>query len=150
MKMRIEIQVKKLEVSTNSEIPDIKPMRNIRIDLNHSYQPPELYSENSIRSRHKISIGYYEEEAGRRREIGVIDCSIVVLFSDESVDKIQQIYDNWNNQGYNNLPLDVRVALENNISLGVLPAISVAAEKARLPPPIPPLALSPRPAPSGP
>ncbi len=145
MKVRIEIQLKKLEVSTSAEIPDIKPVRNIRIDLNHSCQPPELYSENSIRSRHKISIGYYEEEAGRRREIGAIECSILVLFSDESADKIHQIYDIWNSQGYNNLPLDVRVALENNISLGVLPAVSVVAEKARLPPPVPPVALSSRP-----
>ncbi|NOZ83110.1 MAG: hypothetical protein GXN98_04785, partial [Euryarchaeota archaeon] len=47
------------------------------------------------------------------------------------------------------LPLDVRVAVENSISLGMLPAVSVAAEKARLPPPVPPIAFSPRPSPEG-
>lgn len=145
--MRIEIQLRKLEVSTGYEIPDLKPVRNIRIDINHSCQQPELYSASSIRSRHRISIGYFEEEGVRRTEIGAIECSIVVYITGDSSEGIHQIYDVWSAQGYNSLPLDVRVAVENTISLGILPAISVAAEKARLPPPVPPVAFSPRPAP---
>lgn len=142
--MRVEIQVKKLEISSHDEIPDIKAVRNVRIDLNHTPQPPELYSPTSIRGRHRISIGYYEEDNGRRREIGVVDCSMVTLLSDEK-EQIHRVYDIWSNKGYNDLPLDVRVSIENGISMGVLPLIGVVAEKARLPPPIPPLALSPRP-----
>ncbi len=148
--MRIEILVKKLEISTSIEIPDIRTtMRDIRIDINHTTQPPELYNLNSIRSRHRISIGYYEEEGGRRKEIGTIDCSIMVLVSHESTDEIQKIFDIWSYQEYNMLPLDVRVAIETNISLAVLPVIGIIAEKARLPPPIPPFAFSPRPVTGG-
>ena len=144
---RIEIQVKRLEISTANEIPEIKVVRNVRIDINHTTQPPELYSRNSIRSRHKISVDYYEEEGGRRKEIGNADCNILVLISDENEDEIRNIYDIWTNQGYNNLPLDVRVDIESKISLQVLPVVGIAAEKARLPPPIQPFAFSPRPAP---
>ncbi len=147
--MRVEIQLKKLEVSTGYEIPDLKQVRNIRIDINHSCQQPELYSPTSLRSRHRISIAYYEEEGERRNEIGSVECSVVAYITDESPERIHQMYDIWSTQGYNSLPLDVRVAVENTISLGMLPAVSVAAEKARLPPPVPPIAFSPRPSPEG-
>ncbi len=144
--MRIEIQLRKMEISSQDEVPDVKTKRNVMVELNHSSPPPELYNSSTIKSRHRISITYYEEEGGRKREIGSADCHIVALLSDESVERIQKVYDIWATRGYNEVPLDVRVALENAISFGILPAISVAAEKARLPPPIPPVSLSPRPA----
>ncbi len=144
--MRVEIQAKKIEINSHEEIPDVvKGRRNILLEVNHSASSPDFYDYTTLKSRHRISIIYYEEDAKRKREIGSADCHLVVLLIDDNKEKLQSIFDVWNTRGYNEVPLDVRVAIENTISFMILPALGVVAEKVRLPPPMPPVSFSPRP-----
>ncbi len=142
--MRIDIQAKKIEISNLQEIPDInKKMRPISIEINHTPSRADLYEPSSLKSRHKISIIYYDEE-DKKKEMGTIDLTVIVLITDENKEKLQEILDLWNEKGYNEIPIDIRVGIENAIS-SIWPIVSIAAEKAVLPPPMQPLAFSPRP-----
>ncbi|GCC10789.1 hypothetical protein IPdc08_00826 [archaeon] len=142
--MRIDIQARKIEIVNLEEIPDINQnMRHINIEINYTTSRADFYKPSSLKSRHKISIIYYDEE-DRKKEIGTIDLTVIVLITDENKEKLQEIFDIWNEKGYNEIPLEIRVSIENAIST-IWPVVSIAAEKAVLPPPMQPLAFSPRP-----
>jgi len=144
--MKIDIQAKKIEIVNLQEIPDInKKMKHISIEINYTPSRADLYEPSSLKSRHKISIIYYDKE-DKKKEMGTIDLTVIVFITetDENKEKLQEILNIWNQKGYNEIPLDIRVGIENAIS-SIWPVVSIAAEKAVLPPPIQPLAFSPRP-----
>ena len=113
--MRIDIQVKKIEIINLEEIPEInQKMRHINIEINYTTSQSDFYKPSSLKSRHKISIIYYDGE-DRKKEIGTIDLTVIVLITDENKEKLQEILSIWNEKGYNEIPLEIRVGIENAI-----------------------------------
>jgi len=110
------------------------------LKVHADHHPPEITGEG-IKATHRISAVFIDED--EKKEIGSIEFTVVSVISDH--EEINKIYEFWSSKGYNEIPLDIRIILENQLTYDVLLPISFICQKMNLPPLIPPLTFSPRP-----
>ncbi len=132
--MKVEVQIRDIKIENTVEIPERLSLSRLSVNIKHENEGVER-SDNQLKSKHKIVANFIKDN----NKIGEMECNLIVVVSD--LPNIEEIYETWK-QGYRNLDLRFRRAIENAISFTVMPAISVLLDKMRLPPVVPPLVFS--------